>query len=179
MLSFAERDLQHKLFFDILGSIDYRPPCLPISYGRAKLYVLEDNDAVIKMTTKERSPQMRHVARTHRLNLDWLFERLSRDPRVCLKFVGTKDQLADVILEGSFTGKAWDTLCPLCLILLMSKFSSPPSSEKHATVSIATTANNLFKPCLHFSICSPAISLNMSSDQSPVNVLPLGGTLRS
>ena len=81
---------------NLFGSIDYVPPSLPISYGRAKLYILEENDAIIEMTIKERSPQMRHVARTHRFDLDWLFERLNRDPNVYLKFVGTKEQLADI-----------------------------------------------------------------------------------
>ena len=57
-------DVLNKRNFDLFGSIDYVPPSLPISYGRAKLYLLEDNDAVIKMIIKERSPQMRHGART-------------------------------------------------------------------------------------------------------------------
>ena len=35
---------------------------------------MEDNDAVIKMCIKGRSPALRHVARTHRINLDWLSE---------------------------------------------------------------------------------------------------------
>ena len=52
----------------------FRPPLPQV--------ILEDNDAVIKMCIKERSPSMKHVARTHRVNLDWLFERLNRDPAV-------------------------------------------------------------------------------------------------
>ena len=42
----------------------------------ALLYVLEDNEAVIKMIFEGRSPTMRHVSRTHRVALDWLFDRL-------------------------------------------------------------------------------------------------------
>ena len=85
--------IMYKQLYDMFGSIDYVPPSLPISFGRAKLYLLEDNDAVIKMIIKERSPAMRHVARTHRVDLDWLFERINRDPAVFIKFVGTKDCL--------------------------------------------------------------------------------------
>ena len=55
----------------MFGAVDDVPSSLPISYGRAKLYILEDNDAVMKMTDKERSPRLRHVARTHRVDLDW------------------------------------------------------------------------------------------------------------
>ena len=44
-----------------------------ISESTAKLYVFEDNEAVIKMIFKGRSPTMRHVWRTHRVALDCLF----------------------------------------------------------------------------------------------------------
>ena len=98
-------------------AIDYVPPSLPMSNGRAKLYAMEDNDAVIKMIIKGRSPNLRHVARTHRVDLDWLFERVSKDPGVYIKFVGTKEQLADILTKGSFTGDAWKVLLELCLIL--------------------------------------------------------------
>ena len=47
------------------------------------------------MVVNGRSPNLRHVARTHRVDLDWLFERIKKDPGVFLKFVGTKEQLAD------------------------------------------------------------------------------------
>lgn len=49
--------------------VDFVPPSMELSSGRARLILLEDNDAVIKMTVKRRSPNMRHVARTHRTNL--------------------------------------------------------------------------------------------------------------
>ena len=47
----------------------------------ALLYVFEDNEAVIKMIVKGRSPTMRHVSRTHRVALDWLFDRVDVDPK--------------------------------------------------------------------------------------------------
>ena len=37
----------------------------------ALLYVFEDNEAVIEMIIKGRSPTMRHVSRTHRVAFDW------------------------------------------------------------------------------------------------------------
>ena len=42
--------------------------------------VFEDNEAVIKMIIKGRSPTMRHVSRTHRVALDWLFDRINLGP---------------------------------------------------------------------------------------------------
>ena len=41
----------------------------------AQLYIFEDNEAVIKMIIEGRNPTMRHVSRTHRVALDWLFDR--------------------------------------------------------------------------------------------------------
>ena len=50
------------------------------SRKEAMLYIFEDNEAVIKMIIKGRSPTMRLVSRTHRVVLEWLFDRISLDP---------------------------------------------------------------------------------------------------
>ena len=63
---------------------------------------LEDNDAVLKMIVKKRSPNLRHVARAQRVDLDWLFERVNDDPGIKMKCVGAKDQIADILTKGSF-----------------------------------------------------------------------------
>ena len=44
-------------------------------------YVFEDNEAVIKMIIKGRSPTMRHVSMTHRVALDWLLDRITLDSK--------------------------------------------------------------------------------------------------
>ena len=98
---------------NILTNVDYVPPSLPKPNERAQLVILEDNDAVIKMCIKQRSPNLRHVARVHRVDLDWLFERIITDPAIKMKYVGTKDQLADIFTKGSFTEAVWKTLCQL------------------------------------------------------------------
>ena len=122
-LSIQERLVLKRQAHDIFGSIDFVPPSLPISYGRAFLYALEDNDAVIKMIVKGRSPNLRHVGRTHRVDLDWLFERINKDPGMFVKWVGTKEQLGDILTKGSFTADAWNSLLSLSLML-------PPSNRK-------------------------------------------------
>ena len=58
----------------------------------------EDNEAVIKMIIKGRSPTMRHVSRTHRVALDWLFDRINLDPRIQIRYIDTKHQLAATLL---------------------------------------------------------------------------------
>ena len=45
---------------------------------------------------------MRHVSRTHRVALDWLFGRISLDPKIQIKDIDTKNQLADMLTKGKF-----------------------------------------------------------------------------
>ena len=59
---------------DAMKEIDAVPSNFQSARQEALLYVFEDNEAEIKMIIKGRSPTMRHVSRTHRVALDWLFD---------------------------------------------------------------------------------------------------------
>ena len=63
---------------------------------------------MIKMIMKGRSPTMRHVSRTHRVALDWLFDRINLDPKIQIKYIDTKNQLADILTKGTFTRDEWN-----------------------------------------------------------------------
>ena len=89
----------------IAQSIDYVPHTLPPLTSNARLVCLEDNDAVIKMSIKGRTNKLRHVTRTHRIDLDWLFEVLREDPGVNIKYINTKRQVADIFTKGQFTSQ--------------------------------------------------------------------------
>ena len=67
--------------FDILNNVESVPSNVQFSHQEALLYVFEDNEADIKMIMKGRSPIMRHVSRTHRVALDWLFDRINLVPK--------------------------------------------------------------------------------------------------
>ena len=67
-----------------------------------QLNIFEDNEAVIKMTIKGRSPTMRHVSRTHGLALDWLLDRINLETKIQIKCVDTKNQLADILTKRKF-----------------------------------------------------------------------------
>ena len=86
----------------------------------ALLYVFEDNEAVIKMIIKGRSPTMRHVSRTHRVALDWLFDSVNLDSKIQIKYIDTKNQLADILTKGNFTRDEWNHLWSLFTISLFS-----------------------------------------------------------
>ena len=106
-----EPSQQSRGMFNVLNNVDRVPSNVQFSHQEALLYVFDDNEAVIKMIFKGRSPTMRHVSRTHRVALDWLFDRINLDPKI--KYINTKNQLADILTKGSFTRDEWNHL--LCL----------------------------------------------------------------
>ena len=81
---------------------------------------------MIKMIIKGRRPTLRHVSRTHRVALDWLFDRINLDSKIQIKYIDTKNQLADIFTKGNFTRDEWNDL--LCLFNI-SHFSSTVCSE--------------------------------------------------
>ena len=87
---------------DVMKDIDAVPSNVQSASLEALLYVFEDNEAVIKKIMKGRSPTMRHVSRTHRVALDWLFDRINLDPKIQIKYIDTKNQLADILTKGEF-----------------------------------------------------------------------------
>ena len=64
---------------------------------------------------------MSHVSRTHRVDFDWLFDRINLDPKIQIKYIDTTNQLADILTEGNFTRDEWNHLLNLFNI---SHFSS-------------------------------------------------------
>ena len=95
---------------DVMKDIDSIPSNVQPARQEALLYVFEDNEAVIKMIIKGRSPTMRHVSRTHRVALDWLFDRINLDSKIQIKYIDTKNQLADNLTKGNYTRDEWNHL---------------------------------------------------------------------
>ena len=106
---------------DDLDNVDFISSNVHSSRQEALLYIFEDNEAVIKMIIKGRNSTMRHVSRTHRVVLDWLFDRINLGSKIQMKYINTKNQLADILTKGNFTRDEWNHL--LCLFNI-SHFSS-------------------------------------------------------
>ena len=81
-------------------------PNADYSSQRASLSIFEDNDAVIKMSTKGRSSTVRHVSRTHRVDLDWLFD-------IQIKYDNASKQIAEILTKVSFSRERWSQLTQL------------------------------------------------------------------
>ena len=109
---------------DNLDTVDFISSNVNSSWKEALLYIFEDNEAVIKMIIKGRSPTMRHVSRTRRVALDWLFDRINQDSKI--KYIDTKNQIAYILTKGNSTRDVWNHL--LCLFNI-SHFSSAECSE--------------------------------------------------
>ena len=127
---------------NVMKNIDSLPSNVQFSHQEILLYVFEDNGTVIKMIMKGRSPTMRHVSRTHRVALDWLFDRINLDPKIQIKYIDTKNHLADILTKGNFTRDEWNHL--LCLFNIshfspticsaaMAKRSQQDSGEERVT----------------------------------------------
>ena len=151
-----------------LDNVDFIPSNINSSHQEALLYVFEDNEAVIKMIIKGRSPTMRHVSRTHRVALDWLFGRINLDPKIQIKYIDTKNQLADMLTKGNFTRCEWNHV--LCLfnishfsstnnLELMSKRTPEESGEERVTAKS--------RPMMNLIARMPSV-VSSSTSSSPV-----------
>ena len=104
------------------------------------LYVFEDNEAVIKMIIKGRSPTMRRVSRTHRVALDWLFDRMNLDPNIQIRYIDTKHQLAIMLTKGNFTRDEWNNFLHL---LNISHFSSTCCTKNFSLMTCSTMTKRI------------------------------------
>ena len=103
-----------------------------LSEKGSQLYIFEDNEAVIKMIIKGRSPTMRHVSRTHRVALDWLFDGIILDAKIQIKYVDSKkNQLEDILTKVSFTRDERHNLLHLFNIMNDTIFSCSHFSDSH------------------------------------------------
>ena len=124
----------------ISTNIDHVPSNTKNSDSSAMLYVFEDNEVVIKMIIKGRSPSMRHVSRTHRVALDWLFHRINLDPKIQIRYIDSKHRIADILTEGNFTCDEWNNLLHLFNI---SHFSSLRCTKDFSLISCITMAKRI------------------------------------
>ena len=153
---------------DVMQDIDSVPSNVQSSNREALLYVFEDNEAVIKMIMKGRSPTMRHVSRTHRVALDWLFDRINLDPKIQIKYINTKNQLADILTKGNFTRDEWNHLLTLfnighfsstACVASMAKRAQQESGEGRVTAKL--------RPMMNLTARMPSV-VSSSTSSNPV-----------
>ena len=111
-----------------LGHIDYGPRKARLFNMRNSLNTFEDNDAVLKQLNKGRSPTLRHVSRTQRVNLDRHYDSINLNPMIQIKYTNTTQQWADILTKGSFAGDRWTQLTLLVNIMTFPRSNLSASS---------------------------------------------------
>ena len=80
---------------------------------------------MIKTIIKGRSPTMRHVSRTRRVALDWLFDRINLDSKIQIRYIDTKRQIACILTEGNFTRVEWNNILHFSTSAISALFATP------------------------------------------------------
>ena len=164
-----------------LSDVDSVPSNAKFSRFGAMLYNFEDNEAVIKMIFKGRSPTMRHVSRTHRVALDWLFDRVNLDPRFKSSMSTPNTNFADILTKGNFTRDEWNNLLHLfnnshfsllccsqnfsltsCTKSMAKRMQEQEGEDRIVAMSKPTTMNLAF----NVSTCSSTVQ-NLVASKSP------------
>ena len=79
------------------------------------LIIAEDNEAVIKIIEEARSMALRHLPRTHRIDVHWLFE-VCANPQIRMLYVNTKQQIADLMTKSLNNPQTWEHLLDIAQI---------------------------------------------------------------
>ena len=75
----------------------------------AMSHVFEDNEVVMKMIIEEKSNNETRV-KNPQIALDWLVDRINLDPKIQIRYIDTKHQLAGKLTKGNFTRDEWNHL---------------------------------------------------------------------
>ena len=111
---------------DDLNNGDFIPSNVNSIHQEALLYVFEDNEAVIKMIFKGEARQWDMFPEPTELLLIGYSIESNLDPKIQIKYIDTKNQLADILTKGNFTRDESNHL--LCSFNI-SHFSSTNCSE--------------------------------------------------
>ena len=73
----------------------------------------EDNQAPLQVLKTGKNPTMRHLGRTHRVNLAWLSEVFRDNKQVSVKYCQSADQAADILTKAFSNPHQWRHVCGL------------------------------------------------------------------
>ena len=96
------------------------------------LIIHEDNQATIIVVRKGYSPKLRHIGRTHKINLSSLNECLD-DPSITVQYIDTNEQAADI-----FTKALPPQYKALCLLGVRTDIREPKPSLRDRSFSLGS-----------------------------------------
>ena len=77
-----------------------------------ELVIHEDNQATILVAKKGYSPKLRHISRTHKVNLGCISEQLAEGSHISIQYVDTAEQAADICTKA-LPPQKWDNALKL------------------------------------------------------------------
>ena len=98
------------------------------------------------MIIKQRALALRHTPRVQRVDLDFLFHIFRQDPSICIRYVNTKCQIADILTKGLFTAIQWTALCELIQLQDARTGKLTPPKAKTKTSPKTPAQNNNTQP---------------------------------
>ena len=82
-----------------------------LSNNKFDLIMFEDNQATLQILKTGKNPTVRHLNRTHRVDLAWLAERFKEDPHIDMKYCVTSEQCADILTKAFTKLVKWAHAC--------------------------------------------------------------------
>ena len=95
-------------------SIDHVPLNIPNRSHSTQSYIFEDNAAAIQMINEGRSQNLRHVTRTHRVDLDSLCERVNVDHSILFQKMCEQATSWRIFWQREGSPRCNGILCRLC-----------------------------------------------------------------
>ena len=94
-----------------------------------KVEFYEDNQATIRMLETGKNPTLRHLGRTHKVDLAWMFEQFSREV-FDLRYCTSEEQAADIFTKHFVNPDKWKQVTRLIGHMFPSELfpsKSPPT----------------------------------------------------
>ena len=174
---------------DDLNSVDFVSSNANSFHKEVMLYIFEDNEAVIKMIIKKKKPYNATCFQNPQIAFDWLFDRINLGPKIQIKYIDTKNQLADILTKGNFTRDEWNHL--LCSVNIshfssinkckaMSKRTQEDASEERVTAK-SKPMTNLVSRCrvMDQTVSASIASENPRDTKSESQNVPLSSLMCS
>ena len=152
-----------------LDNVDFISSNVHSSRQEALLYIFEEQRSSDQDDHEGKTPYNATCFQNHRAALDWLFDRINLDPKIQVKYIDTKNQLADILTKGNFTRDEWNHL--LCLFNIshfssincleaMSKRTQEDAGEERVTAKSKPTMNFVSR----YSVRDPNVLASTASE---------------
>ena len=100
---------------------------------KVKVIFMEDNQATMRILQTGRNPTLRHLGRTHRVDLAWLSDVFRFNDQVDIRYCVTSEMCADIFTKSFTNPQRWAHACDLVCVVPEDKRGSygPDLAAEH------------------------------------------------